>query len=157
MAAARGRSRGMTTKSEYETKSTGGSRSTTSSDVDTGTASTADTSRTAAIGGAVTDAAGTVREAAVSARDAAATRLPEVTATTRSAIEDANRQMQSSSDEMLAMGGALTFGMAVGMLVGGAPRLLVAGTLVPAIAMILTLLSRSGWNRTGKSRSMQGG
>jgi hypothetical protein len=65
--------------------------------------------------------------------------------------------MQSSSDEMLAMGGALSFGLAVGMLVGGAPRFLVAGALVPAIAMILTLLNRSGWNRTTKPRSMQGG
>jgi hypothetical protein len=142
----------MTTKSEYETKSTGGSASSSSS----GTGS-AETSKPAAVGDAVADAAGTVREAAVNVRDVAATRIPEVTATTRSAIEDANRQMQSSSDEMLAMGGALSFGLAVGMLIGGAPRLLIAGTLVPAIAMILTLLNRSGWNRTTKPRSMQGG
>ena len=143
----------MTTKSGYETKSNGASTSSASSgaraDADTG-------DRTAAIGGAVSDAAETVRDAAANVREVAATRLPEVTATTRSAIEDANRQMQSSSDEMLAMGGALSFGLAVGMLIGGAPRLLVAGTLVPAIAMILTLLNRSGWNRTTKPRSMQG-
>ena len=132
----------MTTKSEYDTKSNGGSSGSSSSN---------------AIGGTVADAAGTVRDAAVNARDVAATRLPEVTATTRSAIEDANRQMQSSSDEMLAMGGALSFGLAIGMLVGGAPRLLIAGALVPAVVMILTLLNRSGWNRPAKSRSMQGG
>jgi hypothetical protein len=143
----------MTTKSEFETKTTGGSASSSSSG---GTAST-ETSKPAAVGGAVSDAAGTVREAAANVKDVATTRIPEVTATTRSAIEDANRQMQSSSDEMLAMGGALSFGLAVGMLVGGAPRFLVAGTLVPAIAMILTLLNRSGWNRTTKPRSMQGG
>jgi hypothetical protein len=134
----------VTTKSDYETQSNGGARSTGS-----------DTNRAAA--STVSDAAGTVREAAMNARDVAATKLPEVTATTRSAIEDANRQMQSSSDEMLAMGGALSFGMAIGMLVGGAPRLFVAGALVPAVAMILTLLNRSGWNRPTKSRSMQGG
>ena len=134
----------MTTKSEYDTKSNGGSATTRP---DAGR-STADS---------VADAAGTVREAAMNARDIAATKLPEVTATTRSAIEDANRQMQSSSDEMLAMGGALSFGLAIGMLVGGAPRLLIAGALVPAVAMILTLLNRSGWNRPPKSRSMQGG
>jgi hypothetical protein len=143
----------MTTKSEFETKTTGGSASSSSSG---GTAST-ETSKPDAVGGAVSDAAGTVREAAANVKDVATTRIPEVTATTRSAIEDANRQMQSSSDEMLAMGGALSFGLAVGMLVGGAPRFLVAGTLVPAIAMILTLLNRSGWNRTTKPRSMQGG
>ena len=139
----------MTTKSEFETKTNGGSSTSG------GTASTE--SKPAAVGGAVSDAAETVREAAASVKDVATTRIPEVTATTRSAIEDANRQMQSSSDEMLAMGGALSFGLAVGMLVGGAPRFLVAGTLVPAIAMILTLLNRSGWNRTTKPRSMQGG
>ena len=141
----------MTTKSEYETKSTGGSASSSS-----GTGST-ETSKPAAVADAVSDAAGTVREAAANVKEVATTRIPEVTATTRSAIEDANRQMQSSSDEMLAMGGALSFGLAVGMLIGGAPRLLIAGTLVPAIAMVLTLLNRSGWNRTTKPRSMQGG
>ena len=140
----------MTTKSEFETKTNGGSSTSG------GTAST-ETSKPAAVGGAVSDAAETVREAAANVKDVATTRIPEVTATTRSAIEDANRQMQSSSDEMLAMGGALSFGLAVGMLVGGAPRFLVAGALVPAIAMILTLLNRSGWNRTTKPRSMQGG
>ena len=134
----------MTTKSDYDTKSNGGSSSTRPE----ATRSASDT---------VSEAAGTVREAAANVRDVAATRLPEVTATTRSAIEDANRQMQSSSDEMLAMGGALSFGLAVGMLIGGAPRLLIAGALVPAIAMVLTLLNRSGWNRTVKPRSMQGG
>jgi len=137
----------MATKSEYETKTTNGA---------SGTASEP-TTRPAAIGGAVGDAADTVREAAVNARDVAATKLPEVAATTRSAIEDANRQMQSGSDEMLAMGTALSFGMAIGMLFGGAPRLFVAGALVPAAAMVITLFTRSGWNRPSKPRSMQGG
>jgi hypothetical protein len=134
----------VTTKSDYEAKTNAGSAHVRP-----------EADRSAAE--AVTDAAGTVREAAMNARDVAATKLPEVTATTRSAIEDANRQIQSSSDEMLAMGGSLSFGLAIGMLVGGAPRLLVAGALVPAVAMILTLLNRSGWNRPVKTRSMQGG
>ena len=146
----------MTTKSDYDTKSNGGSSSSTSS-ATKGADTDTDATRSAAIGGTVSDAAGTVREAAMNVRDTAATRLPEVTATTRSAIEDANRQMQSSSDEMLAMGGALSFGLAIGMLIGGAPRLFVGGALIPAVAMILTLLNRSGWNRSTKSRSMQGG
>jgi hypothetical protein len=64
------------------------------------TASRDETSRTAAVGDAVAEAAGTVRGAA---GDAVA-RLPEVAATTRSAIEDANRQMRSGSDEMLSVG-----------------------------------------------------
>ena len=81
---------------------------------------------------------------------------PRPRVVTRHAIEDANRQMQSGSDEMLAMGTALTFGMAIGMLFGGAPRLLVAGALVPAAAMVITLFTRAGWNRSAKPRSMQG-
>jgi len=54
------------------------------------------------------------------------------------------------------MGSALTFGMAIGMLLGGAPRLFVAGALVPAAAMVMTLFTRAGWNRSAKPRSMQG-
>ena len=137
----------MTTKTDLESKSNG---------VSSSGSQPASDSRSAAIGGAVSDAAETVRDAATNARDVAANRLPEVAATTRHAIEDANRQMQSGSDEMLAMGTALTFGMAIGMLFGGAPRLFVAGALVPAAAMVITLFTRAGWNRPAKPRSMQG-
>jgi hypothetical protein len=139
----------MTTKSEFDTKTTNGA---SGSAVDQEPAT-----KPAAIGAAVADAAGTVKEAAVNVRDVAATKLPDVAATTRTAIEDANRQMQSGSDEMLAMGTALSFGLAIGMLLGGAPRLLVAGALVPAAAMVITLFTRAGWNRPSKPRSMQGG
>jgi hypothetical protein len=103
------------------------------------------TSRSAAIGGAVSDAAGTVRSAA---GDAVA-RLPEVTATTRSAIEEANRQMRAGSDEMLAIGTVMSFGFAMGLLLGGAARVIVAAALLPAAMMGLTLLDRS--SRTRKS------
>jgi hypothetical protein len=144
----------MTTKNEFDTKTNGATGSTSGST--SGSASDEAGSRSAAVGGAVSDAADTVREAAVNAREVAAAKLPEVAATTRSAIEDANRQMQSGSDEMLAMGTALTFGLAIGMLVGGAPRIFVAGALVPAAAMVITLFTRAGWNRPAKPRSMQG-
>ncbi len=123
----------------------------------TTTAKTADTkdetSRTAAVGDAVADAAGTVRGAA---GDAVA-RLPEVAATTRSAIEDANRQMRAGSDEMLSVGSVLSFGFAMGLLIGGASRLLVAVALIPAAAMGLTLMDRVSRSRRSASRTMQGG
>ena len=118
----------------------------------TGTTGTDDPSRAAAVGGAVADAAGTVRNAA---GDAAA-RLPEVAATTRSAIEDANRQMRAGSDEMLALGTVLSFGFAMGLLIGGAARLLVAAALIPAAMMGLTMLDRSSRTRTGAARRLQG-
>lgn len=112
-----------------------------------------DTSRTAAVGEAVADAAGSVRGAAGDA----VSRLPEVAATTRSAIEDANRQMRAGSDEMLSIGSVLSFGFAMGLLIGGASRLLVAISLIPAAAMGLTLMDRVSRNRRTTSRTVQGG
>jgi hypothetical protein len=117
-----------------------------------GATGTDDTSRVAAVGGAVADAAETVRNAA---GDAAA-RLPDVAATTRSAIEDANRHMRAGSDEMLAIGTVLSFGFAMGLLIGGAARVLVAAALIPAAMMGLTMLDRSSRTRTGAKR-LQGG
>jgi len=119
----------------------------------TKTEGTKDDSRTAAVGEAVADAAGTVR---VAAGDAVS-RLPEVAATTRSAIEDANRQMRAGSDEMLSVGSVLSFGFAMGLLIGGASRLLVAVALIPAAAMGLTLMDRVSRSRRSASRTMQGG
>lgn len=106
--------------------------------------------RDGGLGGTVADAAGTVRGAA---GDAVA-RLPEVAATTRLAIEDANRQMRAGSDEMLTIGSVLSFGFALGLLVGGASRLLVAAALIPTAMMGLTLLDRSSRTRSG-TRSLQ--
>jgi hypothetical protein len=117
------------------------------------TSRTTDTSRVAAVGGVVSDAAGTARTAA---SDAVA-KLPEVAATTRSAIEDANRQMRAGSDEMLALGSVLSFGFAMGLLVGGAARLLVAAALVPVAMMGLTMLDRSSRQRSSVAKRLQGG
>src|SRR6476661_3219572 len=83
--------------------------------------------------------------AAVTAKDTAAdvvSRLPEVAATTRAAIEDANRQISAGSDEMLAAGTLLSFGFAMGLLVGGANRFLVGAALVPAAMLGFNLLDR---------------
>ena len=112
-----------------------------------------DTSRMAAVGGAVADAAETVKGTA----GEAVARLPEVAATTRSAIEDANRQMRAGSDEMLSIGSVLSFGFAMGLLIGGASRLLVAVALIPAAAMGLTLMDRVSRSRRSTTRTVQGG
>ena len=112
-----------------------------------------ETGRGAAVGNTVSDAAGTVRGAA---GDAVA-RLPEMTATARSAIEDANRQMRSGSDEMLSVGSVLSFGFAMGLLIGGASRLLVAVALIPAAAMGLTLMDRVSRRGRPGARTVQGG
>jgi hypothetical protein len=87
---------------------------------------------------AVRDAADTV----LSVANDAAARLPEAAATTREAIADARRAIDSGSDETLSAGTLVAFGFALGLLVGGANRLLVLLALVPAAAMGVTLLDR---------------
>ncbi len=124
--------------------------STTSPDSTKNGKSTEGTGRAASVGGAVSEAASTAK---VAAGDAVS-RLPEVAATTRSAIEDANRQIRSGSDEMLSVGSVLSFGFAMGLLVGGANRLLIAAALVPTAMMGLTLLDRSSRSRKSPTRSV---
>lgn len=93
----------------------------------------------------------------VGAASDAVSHPPGVAATTRAAIEDADRQMRAGSDEMLAVGSALSFGLASGLLIAGANRLLVAGALFPAAMMVLTLFGRSGRARATTTRRLQGG
>jgi hypothetical protein len=45
---------------------------------------------------------------------------------------------------MLTTGATLSLGVAIGLLIGGASRLLVVLALIPGVAMGLTLLDRSG-------------
>jgi hypothetical protein len=102
------------------------------------------------------DLAATTREVASGVAERASTvaaRLPEAAATTRGAVEEATRRMEAGSDEMLAVGASLSLGLAIGLLVGGANRILVALALIPATAMGFTLLDRySGRTNTASSR-----
>lgn len=84
------------------------------------------------------DVAGTVKGAA----NEAAARLPDAAATTRDALADAGRTIREGSDESLSAGTLVSVGFALGLLVGGANRLLVLLALIPAAAMGLTLLDR---------------
>ena len=95
------------------------------------------------------DIADTVRSTA----EDAVGRLPDAVETTRSAIEEANRQIQAGSDEMLTAGTTFAFGFAMGMLIGGANRLLVLAALIPAAVMGLTLFERNSGSRTPASRA----
>lgn len=98
------------------------------------------------IGGTVADAAGAVKSAAADAAD----RLPEVAAATRSALVEVDRQVEAGSDELLTVGTALSFGMAAGLLLAGANRVLVLSAFVPAVVLGLRLLDRSSRSRTGR-------
>ena len=91
--------------------------------------------------------ASTAAERAAAAAGVAAARLPTVAASARSTVLETNRQIRTGSDEVLIVGGALSFGFALGLLFGGANRLLVAGAMLPAATMGLTILERAnqGW------------
>jgi hypothetical protein len=117
--------------------------STTSDDLETSTdTSPADTSDNG-VRHAAREAAGTVATAASDA----VSRLPEAAQTTRGAVEEANRAIRAGSDEMLTAGTTLSVGLALGLLLGGANRLLVILALIPAAAMGFTLLDRTQSSR----------
>lgn len=95
-------------------------------------------------------AAATAADAATTAMGAAgqaATRLPDLADRGRLAYEEANRRVQAGTDEMLTVGTAAGFGLAVGLLIGGANRLLVAAAFLPVAMMGLTLLDRIAQGR----------
>jgi len=92
---------------------------------------------------------GTVRDAVAVTRDAAgemAERVPDVAA---SAMAEATRQLQTGSDETLAAGATMSLGVAAGLLIGGANRILVAAVLMPALVLGAALLQRA----QGRDRS----
>ena len=98
---------------------------------------------------AVSDAAAAVKGAA----EDAAGRLPAVAATGISAFDDANRRIAASSDEMVRLGTAVSFGFAVGLLIGGANRILVGAALVPVCMLGFALLDRFGLGQTASART----
>jgi hypothetical protein len=83
-----------------------------------------------------------VADAAGAAAGEVANRLPAAAATTREAIDEASRQMEAAPTDVLVAGTSLSVGVALGLLLGGSPRLLVALALIPAAAMGATLMER---------------
>ena len=115
------------------------------------TAKSTETSGGANGGASPREVASDVAAGVRGAAETVASRLPEAAATTKAAVDEAARRIETGSDEMLTAGATLSLGLAIGLLIGGANRILVALALIPAAAMGMTLLdrnSRSG--RTGK-------
>ena len=97
----------------------------------------------------------TARTVAAGVADAAndvGARLPEVAQSTRDALTEANRMVHSGSDETLKLVGALSVGLAVGLLVGGANRILVILATVPAALIGATLVERMEGTATTAGR-----
>lgn len=94
----------------------------------------------------------TVRHVADSVAGAAGdvtARLPEVAQTTRDTFTEANRMVQRGSDETLRLVGAAAVGFSVGLLIGGANRLLVIASMVPTAMIAATLVDRSEGGASG--------
>lgn len=68
--------------------------------------------------------------------------VPEVARVSRGALDDALRAIETGSDERLSAGLTLSLGLAIGLMVGGAPRILTAAALIPIAAIGLAMVDR---------------
>jgi hypothetical protein len=75
--------------------------------------------------------------------------VPEVARVSRGAVDDLVRAIETGSDERVSAGVTLSLGLAIGMLLGGAPRVLIALALAPVAIMGMVLADR----RAGRSRT----
>jgi len=102
-----------------------------------------ESTRLSATAGRVSDLAATMAGAAGDA----AGRLPDLADRGRAAFLDVNSRVQQGAEESLTVGTAVSFGFALGLLIGGANRILVAAAFVPVAMMGLTLLDRAARGR----------
>ena len=77
--------------------------------------------------------------------------VPEVARASRAAVDDMFKAIETGSDERVSAGVTLSLGLAIGMLLGGAPRLLILAALAPVAAMGLVLQDRR--KRSSASRA----
>ncbi|HYL41320.1 MAG TPA: hypothetical protein VET90_08435 [Candidatus Binatus sp.] len=81
-------------------------------------------------------------EDARGAIDAVGRRAPEVAEATRDATIETMRWVQAASDDRVATGAALSLGLLIGLVLGGAPRILIAAALTPVALFGLALMDR---------------
>ena len=80
-----------------------------------------------------------------------ASSMPDVARASRGLMDDAMRAIESGSDERVSAGVTLSLGLAIGMLIGGAPRLLTILALVPVAAMGLVMIDRRPRTNAGRT------
>lgn len=68
--------------------------------------------------------------------------VPAIARSTRNAVSDMYRTIDAGSDERITAGVTLSLGLSIGLLIGGAPRLLVAVALVPLAMTGLVMADR---------------
>jgi ElaB/YqjD/DUF883 family membrane-anchored ribosome-binding protein len=93
-----------------------------------------------------------VAEATNAATNAATGVARDATDAATDAAREADRTLRDSPDEALGMVGALSVGMAIGMVATNAPRILIAAALVPAAFVAWVYLQRSDIGTRGPSK-----
>jgi hypothetical protein len=122
------------------------------------TETTTDTTTTRArgTGSGTTDSGDAVQTAVREVRGAIDTMsrsVPEVARASRTAVDDLFRVIETGSDERVTAGVSLSLGLALGMLLGSAPRLLVIIALAPVVAAGLVLADRRTKTSSTTSRA----
>jgi hypothetical protein len=75
--------------------------------------------------------------------------MPEVARVSRGLMDEAMQAIERGSAERVSAGVTLSLGLAIGMLIGGAPRLLTVIALIPVAAMGIVLVDRRSSPRRG--------
>jgi hypothetical protein len=68
--------------------------------------------------------------------------VPDAARASRKSLDGMFKAIDTSSDERLTAGVTLSLGLAIGLLLGGASRLLILATLAPMAAMGVVLQDR---------------
>ena len=79
--------------------------------------------------------------------------VPDVARASRTAVDDMFKAIETGSDERVSAGVTLSLGLAIGMLLGGAPRLLILLALAPVAAMGLVLQDRRKKSNAAAARA----
>lgn len=102
----------------------------------------ATTTRTRSANGGESDAVQTAVREVRGAIENVSRSVPDVARASRGAVDDLFRVIETGSDERVTAGVSLSLGLALGMLLGNAPRLLVLIALAPVVAAGLVLADR---------------
>ena len=108
----------------------------------------------------VRETTGDIQESAAAIGDAMSDRLSDVAETAGEVVRgagevvrDADRTLRGSSDQVLGIVAALSVGLAVGFVLSGSSRLLVAASLVPAAMVAGILVERMDRDSRTSARS----
>ncbi len=88
----------------------------------------------------ISDAVGAIRATASQVGD----RVPVVVDTIRDGARESARSVQALPEDRQQMLAAFSLGLSLGLSITGAPRLIVAATLAPAIYVTAILIGRNG-------------